>query len=203
MGRLDQKMLVRLRVGAPSLTPIGAVHVRPAPWRAAANAADSVRRVCHGATGVCAHAPSGSRPHSLAPAHATRRQGPTRGHGTGSPHAPAARALQPPGDDLLPAWPAPPRLRERAPARPKPADPRKTPRVSPRGKYGLGQKPARPAREPAPPVVRPPQPTLQQVRVACSRGGGLVAREMAWNLDLMRKQPSPDKPAAAGHADCR
>ncbi|KAI8462899.1 MAG: hypothetical protein J3K34DRAFT_462709 [Monoraphidium minutum] len=54
----------------------------------------------------------------------------------------------------------------------QPPDPRKTPRVSPRGKYGLGPRgdEARPAREPAPPVVRPAPPTPQQFYLAVAQG---------------------------------
>lgn len=84
---------------------------------------------------------------------------------------------QAPGEDLLPAWPAARNLRERTPARPRPLDPRKTPRIGPRQKYGLGKKAdlIRPAKEPAPPVVRPVPLTPQQV--SCWLGPTWEGRE--------------------------
>jgi hypothetical protein len=79
------------------------------------------------------------------------------------PPPPAARSDD--GPDILAPWP--PALRARAPAAPKPPRaPGKTPRATPRGKYGLvsaGESLVR-VKEPAPPVVRPPRQAPEEVR---------------------------------------
>jgi hypothetical protein len=98
-------------------------------------------------------------------------------------YRPTQTQPQPPVDDLLPAWPA--ALRTRAPARPRPAPGAgKTPRVTPRGRYGLlpERDVVRRVRDPAPPVVRPAAASPDEVGVRLQGGNGRRLRGSNWHL---------------------